>query len=101
MRAGPGDPDALKFFYADRRGSPSDGWGPLTGTEGHNASFAAVRFIDAKTAEVDIIDRFGCVVYRYTKRNPNRLSEAELAEPLPPSGEGARHSSRLCTAEFL
>ena len=38
-----------------------------------------MRFVDAKTAEVDIIDRFGCVVYRYTKRNPNRLSEAELA----------------------
>ena len=40
---------------------------------GRNSSFASIRFIDRLTAEVDVIDSAGCVLYRYTKTNPNTV----------------------------
>jgi 3',5'-cyclic AMP phosphodiesterase CpdA len=66
-----GDPNALKFFYADRGEKTS---------RGMNASFAGLHFTDRKTATVDVIDTRGCVLYRHTKLNPNTASEAELRE---------------------
>ena len=38
------------------------------------------HFKDSKTATVDVIDTRGCVLYRHTKLNPNRASEAELRD---------------------
>eukprot|EP01052_Picozoa_sp_SAG31_P046185 SAG31_NODE_8728_length_1398_cov_1.675135_2_plen_226_part_00 len=60
-----GDDDALKFFYGD---APIEGVSPGNTDRPTNASFAGLRFINSQEAEVDIIDRWGCVLCKALDR---------------------------------
>lgn len=94
LQSVPADRSATVYLFCHCRsllsGTDGDSPGAYTngGTstpEGHNASFATIRFFDAETAQVDIVNRHGCVVYRFNKVNPNTAST-----PQQPVASGIR-----------